>query len=298
MGTGELAAIGAAFLWAIGSLLYSRIHLNAFEISLGKNVLAIGVFAVHLLIESIILQGTVFQADWQSWGWLALSGLIGIVIGDTLYFRSLQILGPRKALIVSTSSPLFTALMGWIFLSEQISAKGLAGILMTVTGVTIVVADRGSGDDSAGFYPGTLGQGVWLGILAAFCTAAGAVASRTGMRTSGPLEAAFVRVFVSGVTAVLVMGVSGKLGETGRRVASWNVLKRLLPAIICGTWLGIWLSQVAYKYTSAATANTLTCTTPLFVTPMVRFIYGHRITVTGVAGALLTIMGIAMITVP
>jgi hypothetical protein len=55
-------------------------------------------------------------------------------------------------------------------------------------------------------------------------------------------------------------------------------LKSYLPAVICGPWLGIWMSQIAYKNSYLAIVLTLTCTTPLFVMPMLRIAYGYQIT--------------------
>lgn len=292
MGLGEVSALLAAGMWAAGSLLYGGIRLTAFEISLGKNVLAITVLLSHLLLESLILQRPMFLADSHAWWWLGLSGLVGIVIGDTCYFRSLQILGARRALMVSTTAPLFTVALGWVFLGESLTIVSVVGIIMTLLGVAVVVADRDAAREIPGLFPGTAGMGLFMGILGAACTAVGAVASRRGMQNCEPLEAAFIRILVSGVIALLVVTAAGRLKSSATKLASGDILKRLVPAILCGTWLGIWLSQIAYKHSTAAIANTLTCTTPLFALPMVRLIYGYPITRPGLIGTTISIIGI------
>ncbi len=101
MGTGELAALTAAALWAVSSLFYGRTPLSAWQINFGKNLLASVILSIHLAIATGLAGRPMFAADRNTWLLLAVSSLIGIVIGDTFYFRSLQILGPRRALIVA-----------------------------------------------------------------------------------------------------------------------------------------------------------------------------------------------------
>ncbi len=119
MGTGEIASLLAAFLWAFASLFYTRTHLSAFSMNFGKNLIAATVLLTHLRIQTWMNDQSLFQAGLNSWKWLSLSGLIGIVIGDTFYFRSLQILGPRRCLMVSTTSPVFAALLSWGILANR-----------------------------------------------------------------------------------------------------------------------------------------------------------------------------------
>lgn len=292
MGLGEISALLAAVLWATGSLLYGKVRLSPLGMNFGKNLLATAVLLLQLHVEAAVLQRPAFQADLQAWWWLGCSGFAGIVIGDTLYFRSLQILGPRRALMMSTLAPLFAAGLSWCFLQELPGPGGLLGMLLTVGGVVCVVLDRGSAADAPGLFPGSLSSGLALGLGGAICTAIGAVTSRAGLHSCQPLEAAFIRIAVSGLAVVVLVAVTGRLTETVSSLRDRSVLTHFVPAVLCGTWLGIWLSQIAYKHTSVAAAITLTSTTPLFVMPLVRWLYGHRITPLGFGGAVVAIAGI------
>ena len=144
MGTGELAALTAAALWACSSLIYSRTRLSAWQINFGKNILASLILCLHLYILTSLTGRSMFAADRNTWILLAISSIVGIVIGDTFYFRSLQLLGPRRALIVSTTSPVFATIAGWIGLGESLEIVSLLGIFLTLAGITIVIAERGT----------------------------------------------------------------------------------------------------------------------------------------------------------
>ncbi len=300
MGTGETAALTAAALWACASLFYSRTQLTAWQINFGKNFLASLVLCMHLFVVTSIGGRSMFGADVNTWILLAISSVIGIVIGDTFYFRSLQILGPRRALMVSTTSPLFATIVGWVGLGESLTATSLFGILLTFSGITIVIAERSAAQETVGYLPASMTRGVVMGRIASLCNACGATFSRMGtlgseaFAASGcdPLEATVIRVCIASSFSIVAALVTGTLISTARRSFDWSALKTYLPAVVCGPWLGIWMSQIAYRHTQLAIAITLTCTTPLFVTPILRIVYGYRITVRGILGAVVALVGV------
>jgi len=295
MGIGELAALGAALCWAAASLLYGQTKLSAWGLNLVKNILAAGVLLLQLLFLADWQQGIVFRAGSATWQWLALSGVIGIVIGDTLYFRSLQVLGPRKALILSTTAPLFAAVFGALFLNEVLTPVMLTGVLMTTGGVTYVVADRKSAHESPGLFPGSTALGVSCAIGAAVCQAAGGVCSRIGMQGCGSVEGAWIRLTVSAVAVGLIVAWQGQLRDVWQKVKDRELLRRLVPAVLMGTWLGIWLCQVAYKETSVSVATTLLATTPLFVIPLLRVFQQQKITARAVIGTVVATLGVVFV---
>ncbi len=297
MGIGETASLLAAFLWALASLFYGKTQLSAFAMNFGKNLIASAVMLVHLRIESFMTGRPMFGVGLTECGWLAISGFVGIVIGDTFYFRSLQILGPRRALMVSTTSPIFAALLSWVFLSDSVGSMDLIGITLTLTGVSFVVADRRLNTEAPGLFPGSVSRGILFGLLGAICTGIGAITSKIVMGHTNPLEAALIRILASAVCTTALVATSGTLRKSISGLFQSAQLRYFVPAVLCGTWLGIWLSQVGYKYSSVAVALTLTHTTPVFVMPMIRIVYGIRITLLAVAGAAIAILGVYLTTV-
>lgn len=300
MGIGEFSALAAAALWACASLFYGRTKLTAWQINFGKNAIAAILLCLHLFVVARLDDRTMFAADQATILLLAISSVIGILIGDTFYFRSLQILGPRRALIVSTVAPLFAAAIGWIVLQESLTAGRAVGVVLTLAGVVIVIAERGGASEAPGLFPASSVRGIVMGLLGAVCNAVGATFSRLGNRGSeywnaggcDPLEATVIRVCVAAVGCILLAALTRTVTSTAQKSFSREALRAYLPAIICGPWLGIWMSQLAYKNCQLAVAITLTCTTPLFVLPILRVVHGHRITVRGVGGTLVALTGV------
>lgn len=62
-------------------------------------------------------------------------------------------------------------------------------------------------------------------------------------------------------------------------------------AAFFGTYLGIWLQQIALKYTAAGIAQALLATSPLFVLPMAALL-GDRISIRSIFGVAITLTGV------
>ena len=139
-----------------------------------------------------------------------------------------------------------------------------------------------------------------MGLLASLCNACGGTFSRLGTFGSeklsaggcDPLEATVIRVCVASASCIAIAIVTRQLVSTARKSFDPSALKSYLPAVICGPWLGIWMSQIAYKNSYLAIVLTLTCTTPLFVMPMLRIAYGYQITGRAIIGTLVALTGV------
>lgn len=301
MGIGETAALSAAFLWTLSSMLWGQVHLSAMTLNFCKNLIGIVLIAIHLGVMGLVMGESPMTASAASWGWLALSGLVGIVAGDALFFRSLQILGPRISLMLATTSPFFSSVLGIWILGEALTPGVVTGIALTVSGVIVVVADRRAKNESPGLLPGSLGTGIVCGVLGALCQATGGVLARMGMidgagePVCGAMEATMIRVLVAAGGTLVWVSLAGSFRKTVARAFHWDQLKRVIPATALGTWLGIYLSQVAYQQADAAIAQTLLATCPLFAIPIVWFLKKQPITMIGWLGTLMAVGGIALI---
>ena len=90
----ELAALGTATCWATTGIIASDAirALGAFHFNLIRQVF------VSLILAGVVLaSGTLALPGWQSVAVLAVSGVVGILLGDTLNFAAVGRLGPRRA---------------------------------------------------------------------------------------------------------------------------------------------------------------------------------------------------------
>ena len=298
MGLGEWAALTAALFWTLSSMIWGQVNLPAFTMNCFKNWIGAVLVVFHLIILWMLGADKLFTAPTSSWFWLGLSGVIGIVIGDTFFFRSLQILGPRKALMLSVTAPLFSAVLASFLLNESLMFTSIIGVVITVAGVIVVVSDRKARKESPGLLPGKTYLGAIGGVLGAICQAVGSVFAKKGMvdiegsNLCSAAEATFVRIFIAALVTTIVLLASRKFLVTWKSGTNWKMIRLLVPATALGTWIGIWLSQIAFQNTAVATAQTLMSTCPIFAIPIVWYLHKQRVTVIAFFGTLIAFLGI------
>jgi len=217
MGVGEAAALGAAVLWAIASVVYARLGqaLPPARLNLLKGLMALGFLAVTIALREQWQPGSGWRAiaalgDREKL-LLTISGIIGISIGDTCYFNTLNRLGARRSLLLETLSPPLTAGIAWIFLGEALSGLDWLGIALILGGVAWVMVERVP--DRPGISSGQLPTrsllgGVLWGVGTNLSQSAGAVMSRSALAETAvdPLWSTVVRLS-AGVVA-LAIGLS------------------------------------------------------------------------------------------
>jgi uncharacterized membrane protein len=137
---GEIAALAAAFLWALATVIFGKLgkYLSPLVLNLVKGSMAVLMLASTLLL----LQQAPAGLNALTLGLLIASGVVGIGLGDTAYFAALNQLGPRRALLMETLAPPMAALLALIFLGETLSLASWLGIVLILLGVMGVISER------------------------------------------------------------------------------------------------------------------------------------------------------------
>jgi drug/metabolite transporter (DMT)-like permease len=285
---GESAALSAAILWAISSVIYSRLGLKIppLQLNLYKGIIAIALVAITLLIQGTAL----INLSTSTVVLLTISGMIGIGLGDTAYFSALNSLGARRTLLLETSSPPMGALLALIFIGEQLAYSSWYGIFLTILGIAWVISERNPVDQRS-----VSPQGIMWGILAAIAQALGAVISRYALIQSAvsPLESTLIRL-IGGT--VIVIGILF-LPVAKQAKMPWQLSRRSLGVIAIAafgsTYLGIWLQQISLKFAPTGIAQTFLATSPLFILPIVA-LQGEKISLRAILGVVVSLAGIAL----
>lgn len=76
-----------------------------------------------------------FDFQPQAWGWLIFLGLVATALALAAVFRGIQLIGASRASIISTLEPAMTALLGFWFLGERLTAVQIAGGVLIIVGV-------------------------------------------------------------------------------------------------------------------------------------------------------------------
>ncbi|HEY9906954.1 MAG TPA: DMT family transporter [Thermosynechococcaceae cyanobacterium] len=285
--SGELAALGAALIWAIASVLYSGMgrQLSPLILNLAKGAVAIG-----FLILTLGLQGQLFpEVSPTALGFLLLSGTIGIGIGDTAYFQALNDLGPRRALVLESMSPPLSTVLASVFLQEQLGLVAWLGIGLTVAGVLTVVLER-TIEPSLAHAPL---RGLGCGLLAALGQAVGAVLTRAALAGTpiDPLWSTLVRLLAGVLILAMAAGWQRSSPQALAPLRDRHFLVTLTVTAFASTYLAIWLQQISLKYTATGISQALSATSPLFVIPIALW-QGEKVSWRGFLGVLVALSGV------
>lgn len=295
---GELAALGAAFIWAVSSFIY--VSLGKQMLPLVLNATKTGV-AIVLILLTLGLQGNIPAIGLEAAVLLLFSGIIGIGIGDTAFFAALNQLGARRVLLIQALAPPLTAILAAIFLQEQLSLSACLGIVLTVAGVSWVIVERTPDVEEtdramvtmAEIVKTAIPRGVVWALVAALAQAGGAVLSRTALVTTeiSPLESTLLRLLGGMVVLVGLLCLPRSRWQGFQPLRSGQFLAIVIATSFAGTYLGIWLQQVSLKYTQAGIAQSLSATSPLFVIPFAMWA-GERVSLRAILGALVALAGV------
>jgi drug/metabolite transporter (DMT)-like permease len=288
----ELAALGTATCWATTGILASDAirALGAFHFNLIRQV-----FVTLLLAGIVLASGTLAMPGWQAVLVLAVSGVVGILLGDTLNFAAVGRLGPRRAGAVFALNAPMAAVLGWLVLGERLGWQAGLGIAVTVAGVALAIMGRpASGAHRLEQVWGGLGMGVLFGLGAALGQAAGALMARPYMAGGlDPYVGSLIRVGASG----LAMGVLSALPWAPPRPqeVSGQVLVLTAATALIGLLLGMTLFLYALQGSQTGIIATLSATSPVIILPLLWLRTGQRPTALSWSGGVLAVLGLALI---
>jgi drug/metabolite transporter (DMT)-like permease len=136
--TGSMYALLSAMSFALNSIFLRRAVIIVADISVG--ILISVSMAVPLLFLIIAFTGQIqslLNFTWQGYVWLSLAGIVHFVIGRTLSYKCIQLVGANIANILSRSDILISVVIGISVLGEPLSWGLGIGVFMILAGITL-----------------------------------------------------------------------------------------------------------------------------------------------------------------
>lgn len=294
---GEIFAILTSLLWSVTSIFFTLAGEQVGSRVVNRMRLLLAVPALALI--HLITAGTLVPLDAapERWGWLGLSAIIGLVIGDGLLFYAFTQIGTQLSMLLMALAPIFSVLMAWLFLGETLSPVKIVAILITLGGSGWVILERNPTQaKSPSDIPGHYLRGVLCGIGAAAGQAAGLVLSKQGMSGNfSPLSASLMRVTVAAAGIWLLALLRQQARSSFVALRDRQARRLIAGGVLVGPILGMTLSLAAVQLSDVGIASTLMTLSPIFLLPITHWIFHERITVRAVMGTLVTLAGVAMI---
>jgi drug/metabolite transporter (DMT)-like permease len=290
----DLFALGAAACWAIGSVISvtpSR-HLGAIAFTRWRMAMV-----AVMLWTVVAFNGSWATFDAHAWGVMAVSGLIGIFVGDTALFAAINRLGPRRAGVLFATHASFSAGLGFALLNERMSLQALLGAVLTSTGVMLAMAMGRHKDETHAWEldQGHVGTGVALALVAALCQALGSLIAKPVMAQNvDPIMASAVRVTVA-TMAHAVLLASGFKAARATSPPNVRVLAQTGLNGFIAMGLGMTLVLLALEKGDVGMVAILSSVSPILVLPLLWFQLKRPPAMGAWVGASLTVLGTALI---
>ena len=121
---GEIAALATAFCWSITSYAFTNVsrRIGAIQVNIDR----MGIASV-MLISILGVFGISLTLTYNQISNLVISGILGLVLGDSFLFKSFQLIGARLGIIIMAAVPVLSAILAFFFLDEIISFLGMFG---------------------------------------------------------------------------------------------------------------------------------------------------------------------------
>jgi drug/metabolite transporter (DMT)-like permease len=289
---GEIAALFVALFWTVTALSFESASLKVGSLPVNLIRLVIGFIFLSLL--NLVIRGLVFPTDASAhnWIWLSVSGLIGFVIGDYFLFKSYTIIGSWFAMLIMTLAPPMAAVFGWLLLDERLNLISIAGITITMLGITIAMFRRDRVNRKV-----TVSKplsGILFAFGGALGQALGIVFSKYGMQQYNPFAATQIRIITGIAGFMIVVTLAGKWGSIRSAVANQAAMKPIALGSFFGPFLGVSFSLLAIQHTSTGIASTIMALVPVFIIPPSIWLFNHKVTTREIIGTVVSLIGVAL----
>ena len=295
---GEIAALLTSVCWAMSGIFFTAAgkKIGAFSV----NRIRLTFATTFFLLTHLLLMHSVFPLDASPsrWGWFIASGIMGLVLGDTFLFQAYVYLGVRIPTLIMASVPVISTLFAWLFLGETLPFIAIIGILITISGIAIVIFERNS--TPAGESRFTKKEYLF-GLLCAFggaCgQAGGLVLAKFGLQDGYPVLSGTVIRMLAALSLIWIMALIQK--QAGTTLKNFfkipEATRNIFFGSIIGPYIGVWLSLIAVQSTYVGTSSTLMALAPVVLLPVAKWGLKEPISKLAVLGTLVTIAGVTII---
>jgi len=288
-------ALFTALGWAVNSVIVKYISgkMDSFSINM-----------LQLWSGSIILVAIVFLSgrghDYihtpvQSLIFLAIAGLLGMAVGNTVYVKSLSFIDVSRAFAIAMCAfPMLATVVAILLLAEPFTWVNVVGAILVVVGLylMVVLGRRRTATAVAG--SNSL-KGVALAFLAAVLWMMGTIALRLGATEIDAFIAAAIRV------PIAAMALTGLRFSQKRREAlqfekyGLRTVGLLVAAGVLQYGVAAIGYVVAIQMLGAGRAVLITAVAPIFVLPFSIFLLKEKPTIWAIGGVVLSVLGVILV---
>lgn len=257
---GEILALLTAIAWSFAVILFKKSGETVHPVALNlfKNVLAMTLLlpTMYLFGETLIL-----PAPKEDYLLVLISGALGIGICDTLFFKSLNLVGAGMSAIIDCLYSPLTIGLSVLWLGEQLTLLQMIGVMVILSAVFIAGGRKGNTTASLK----DLVAGIIYGVLAIAAMAVGVVMIKPLLEHSPLFWVVEMRLIGGLIVLGCVLSLHPKRRSILRTLAPGQGWKYTVSASFVGTYLALVLWIAGMKFGQVSVVAALNQTSNVFI---------------------------------
>ncbi len=226
----------------------------------------------------------------QDWLYLGILGFLGITFHQWLQSTGLVTVQASTTAWVVATSPVFFAILSWLFLHEKLDWVQIAGIVLAAVGVLLVVSDGNIGSLFSGSF---ITKGDILILISAPNWAVFSILSTSGLKKYQPTQMMFIVMLIGWLLSSILFFTGSGISDIGH--ITWT-------SFIGICFLGIFCSGLAYiawydglQALSATQTGAFLYMEPLVAVIVAWAILGEKIFLITFVGGLIILLGVRLV---
>lgn len=295
---GEIISIGTALFWTITVI--------SFEYA-GKKVGSLPVNFIRLILAFIFISTTVYfiTGDFfpvgessHVWNYLLISGIVGLVIGDFFLFQSFVDIGGRISLLIMSSVPIISGVLGYLIYQEVLNTMQIIGMFIIISSIVLVILSK---REKGNTHP-HVARGILFAFIGAIAQAVGLILSKEGMleiTAVSEIEKAFLATEIRIISAILGFVVLISFRKEWMNVFKAFKHKKAIMFILMGSlfgpYLGVTSQLLALNYTSLGIHTTISQLNVIMIIPFSIVIFKDKVTYKEIIGSITAFIGVILL---
>ncbi|NLI16189.1 MAG: DMT family transporter [candidate division Zixibacteria bacterium] len=288
---GELLSFLTAFVWAMAVILFKKSGETVHPIALNmfKNILA-----MVLLLPTMLMFGedVFYSAPADEYWWLIISGAIGIGVGDTLFFKGLNLLGAGLLSIVDTLYLPMVIFLSIIWLGESLSIWQFVGVAAIIGAIILATYEKRNQKLSRR----NLIWGTFYGLMAMAAMAVSIVFTKPLLERSPIIWLTEVRLVGGVITLLIVFAFHKSKKQILISLTHIHGLKYMFWGSFLGAYLSMMIWLTGMKYAQASVASALNQTSNVLIFVLAALFLKERFNFRRIAAIVIAMTGVFLVT--
>jgi drug/metabolite transporter (DMT)-like permease len=210
-------------------------------------------------------------------------------------FKSLVLVGPRLMLLVQSLTPPIAATLSWIFINDALGPRQWAAMGVALAGVAWVVLERPNGDQLP-HAARDRRRGIMLAVFASATQAIGLVFSKEGIRGyDDAVAATLIRAMAALPCYAALLTFWHRWPSVFSGLRHPTAMLAMSMGALMGPFLGVALYMFALRHSPTGVVATIIATMPALILPISVLVYREKVSLRAVVGAIIAIVGVAML---